>query len=132
MSRGYRRRHRAIPRIPLHIYVSICKLICNILQRNLNLCIPRKGIARPHSPNFHIHVSVSDLHIPTLGNPNFLQQSDERNTLAHRNMNVGIGRPSSFPGNMYLFRIFGFVSLQCTVYTGASRRARVSDLNSYF
>jgi hypothetical protein len=30
------------------------------LQRNLNLYIPRKGIARPHS-NFHIYVSVSDL-----------------------------------------------------------------------
>ncbi len=32
------------------------------LQRNLDLCIPRKGIARP-SPNFHIHVSVTDLYV---------------------------------------------------------------------
>ncbi len=28
---------------------------------------PRKGIARPgHSPNFHIHVSVSNFYIPTI------------------------------------------------------------------
>jgi hypothetical protein len=30
------------------------------LQRNLDLCIPRKGIARPQS-QFHIHV-ISDFH----------------------------------------------------------------------
>jgi hypothetical protein len=24
----------------------------------------QKGIARPHSPNFHVHVPVSDLYIP--------------------------------------------------------------------
>jgi hypothetical protein len=51
------------------------------LQRNLNLSIPRKGIARPQS-NFHIHVLVSDLHIPTLGQLIFLQQNwqtDQRN-----------------------------------------------------
>jgi hypothetical protein len=33
------------------------------LQRNLDLCIPRKGIARCLSPNIHIYVSVSDLYI---------------------------------------------------------------------
>ncbi len=27
------------------------------------------------SPNFHIHVSVSDLYIPTFGPPIFLQQN---------------------------------------------------------
>ncbi len=32
------------------------------LQRNSDLCFPRKEL-RGLSPNFHIHVSVSDLHI---------------------------------------------------------------------
>jgi hypothetical protein len=35
--------------------------------------IPRKEIARL-SPNFHIHVSASDLYIPTTGLPNMLQK----------------------------------------------------------
>jgi hypothetical protein len=34
--------------------------------------IPRKGIASL-SPNFHIHVSVSDLHISTIGLPFLLE-----------------------------------------------------------
>ncbi len=37
---------------------------------------------RGHSPNFHIHVSVSDLYIPTIGLPIFLQENmwtDPRN-----------------------------------------------------
>jgi hypothetical protein len=57
------------------------------LQRNLDLYIHRKGIAR-HSPNFHIHVSVGDLYIPTFGPPIFLQQN---RLTDQRNMNVGIG-----------------------------------------
>ncbi len=36
------------------------------LQRNFDLCIPRKGNVCL-SPNFHIHVSVSDLYIPSIG-----------------------------------------------------------------
>ncbi len=37
--------------------------------------ITRKGIARPcHNPSFHIHVSVSDLHIPTIDLPILLQE----------------------------------------------------------
>jgi hypothetical protein len=47
------------------------------------------------SHNFHIHVAVSDLYIPTFGIPIFLQQNrqtDQRNMyFAHRNMNVFIG-----------------------------------------
>jgi hypothetical protein len=42
------------------IFVQLLYSLCLALQRNLNLCIPRKGIARPLS-NFHIHVSVSDI-----------------------------------------------------------------------
>ncbi len=33
------------------------------LQRKSHLCIPILGIVRPLRPNFHIHVSVSDLYI---------------------------------------------------------------------
>jgi hypothetical protein len=37
--------------------------------------IPRKGIARSQSPNFRIHVSVSDLYIPTIGLPILVQEN---------------------------------------------------------
>jgi hypothetical protein len=36
--------------------------------------LPEKKL-RGLSPNFHIHVSVSDLYIPTIGPPIFLQQN---------------------------------------------------------
>ncbi len=43
--------------------------------RKFETNIPRKGIARGHSPNFHIHVSVSDLYIPTIDDlPILLQE----------------------------------------------------------
>jgi hypothetical protein len=35
----------------------------------------REKEMRGLSPNFHIHVSVSDLYIPTFGPPIFLQQN---------------------------------------------------------
>ncbi len=38
------------------------------LQTRSDLCIPRHETARPRS-NFHIHVSVSNLYIPTIGPP---------------------------------------------------------------
>jgi hypothetical protein len=38
-------------------------------------CTPFLGIAQPHSPNFHIHVSVSDLYIPRIGSHISLQQN---------------------------------------------------------
>jgi hypothetical protein len=44
------------------------------LQQISELCIPRKGIARGLSSNFHIDVSVSYLFIPTIGPPIFLPQ----------------------------------------------------------
>jgi hypothetical protein len=42
--------------------------------RKFETRIPRKGL-RGHSPNFHIHVSVSDLNIPTIDLPILLQEN---------------------------------------------------------
>ncbi len=44
-------------------------------QRKFETNIPRKGIARGLSPSLHIHVSVSDLFIPTIGLPILLQEN---------------------------------------------------------
>ncbi len=47
------------------------------------------------SPNFHIHFSVSDLHIPRIGLPSLLQENmrtDPRNIqIAYRHVNVENG-----------------------------------------
>jgi hypothetical protein len=44
-----------------------CGVLCTAKNqyRKFETNIPRKGIVRPQS-HFHIHVSVSDLHIPTI------------------------------------------------------------------
>ncbi len=44
--------------------------------RDFETNIPRKGISeyRGLSPNFHIHASVSDLYIPTIGLPILLEE----------------------------------------------------------
>ena len=61
---------------------------------NLKQVIPEKELGGL-SPNFHIHVSVSDFYIPGIGPHIFLQQNrqtDHGNIyIAHRNMNVEIG-----------------------------------------
>ncbi len=49
------------------------------------------------SPNFHIHVSVSDLYIPRIGPHIFLHQNRQTNPanilkISHRYMSVGTGR----------------------------------------
>jgi hypothetical protein len=65
-------------------------------RQNSKQIFPEKEL-RGLSPNFHIHVSVSDLFIPTIGLPILLQGStsmwtDPRNTqIAHRHINVKIG-----------------------------------------
>jgi hypothetical protein len=47
------------------------------------------------SPNFHMHVPVSDLYIPTIGLPILLQENmwtpPGNKEIAHRHMNVEIG-----------------------------------------
>ncbi len=44
------------------------------LYRKFETNIPRRDL-RGHKPNFHIHVSVSDLYIPTIDLPNLLQEN---------------------------------------------------------
>jgi len=54
------------------------ELLCTALQRtnteNSKQIFPEKEL-RGLSPNFHIHVSVSDLYIPTIGLPILLQEN---------------------------------------------------------
>jgi hypothetical protein len=78
----------------------------------------QKKELRGLSPNFHIHVSVSDLYILTFGPPIVLQQNrqigQENIEISNRSMNVGIETVAAqFLIWEYLFRILGIVSLQC-------------------
>jgi hypothetical protein len=60
-----------------------------MLQRKSHLYILRKEL-RGRSVNFHIHVSVSDLYIPTIGPLLFLQQNRQTDGGNNGNMNVEI------------------------------------------
>ncbi len=46
-----------------------------IQYRKLGINVPRKGNVRPLLSQFHIHVHVSDLYIPTIGLPILLQEN---------------------------------------------------------
>ena len=65
--------------------------------------------------SFHLHVSVSDLYIPRIGLPFFLQpnrQTDPGNTkIAHRYTNVEIGNKAA-QFREYKNRIFGTVQAE--------------------
>jgi hypothetical protein len=63
---------------------------------------PEKEL-RGLSHNFHIHVSVSHLHIHTNGPPIFLQQNcqtDRDRSQKHECRNWGLWPRNSFPGNI--------------------------------
>ncbi len=51
---------------------------------------PKKEL-RGHSPNSYIHVSVSDLYIPTIGLPILLQENKWTDCGIYRSLNVEIG-----------------------------------------
>ncbi len=87
--------------------------------------VPEKKL-RGLSPNFHIHVSVSDLYITTIGPLIFLQQNRQTNggntvsvyinrSQKHECSNRDWGSAVSFFWE-YLFRKFGILSLQCMTF----------------
>jgi hypothetical protein len=61
------------------------------LQRKSDLCTPEKKL-RGLSPNFHIHVSVRNLCIPTIGPPIVLQQNRQTNRRKKKKEKKIVGR----------------------------------------
>jgi hypothetical protein len=89
------------------------------------------------NPNFHIHVSVSDLNIPMISPPIFLQQNrknDRGNILIpHRNMNVGIGTETTqFHFFEYVYLTFGILSLQCAAAVYFSEAPSLPKFPKFF
>jgi hypothetical protein len=69
-------KHIALPEIDSSLKSPSCEKAVTALQRqnaeNLKQIFPEKEYWG-HSPNFHIHVSVSELYIPTVGLPFLLR-----------------------------------------------------------
>ncbi len=70
--------------------------LLSALKRKSHLCVPFLGIARL-SPNFHIHVSVSDLYIARIGLP-YMFPAAEQADRYWENRNCVCGRPIPFLG----------------------------------
>jgi hypothetical protein len=99
-----------------HNFGSYCTVHCNGNSVYIFLSWELRGL----SPNFHIHVSVSDLYIPRIGpHMHFLQQKRQTHRgsiqFALRHMNVEIGTETLIFLFFceYLLQIFGILSLQC-------------------
>jgi hypothetical protein len=62
------------------------------ITENSKKIFPEKEL-RGFSPNFHIHVSVSDLYFPMIGLPILLQENiwTDPGNIAHIHMNEEIG-----------------------------------------
>jgi hypothetical protein len=66
------------------------RVACTLPRHNTETHIPRKEL-RSLFPNFHIHESVRDLYIPTIGLPILLQENlwtDPGDKIAQRHMNA--------------------------------------------
>jgi hypothetical protein len=107
---------------------EIFKLALKLILRRMHCkeiwiyIFPEKEL-RGLSPNFHIHVYVSDLYIPTFGPPIFPQKKGR----------LIRGIAAQFLSWEYLFRIFAIVSLQCGIMKSLSEfQLRISILRLVF
>ncbi len=86
--------------------------------KNSKQFLPGKEL-RGHSPNFHIHVSVNDLYIPTIDLPILLQEIcgpilGKYNSLRHMNVEIGTETPK-IPEKEYINGIFSAVREQTII-----------------
>jgi hypothetical protein len=87
-------------------YIRILSLTAKINTENWKQIFPEKEFCG-HSPKYHIHVSVSDLYIPTIDLPFLVQKNMWANPgniqIAHRQMNVETGTEAAqFPEKEYI------------------------------